>query len=226
LTFSIVIPSYNHWDLTHSLLFDIYNNFPQDVEILVVDDCSPDAEVLKGLAWWMNGMLKGRLHVIINKENLGFLRTANLGVSKATGEMVMLVSNDVRIPDKSVVSKLKDVFGVYENPLLVGVRMLDYDTGWNTFDGKVYPYLEGWFLAFRKSEWEKFGGFDTRYTFADFEDVDISTTYRKGGGTLFALNVEMLHLGAQTYGYTAERESNTRANQIRFVEKWCKNENK
>jgi glycosyltransferase involved in cell wall biosynthesis len=68
MTFSIVIPSYNHWDLTHSLLFDIYNNFPQDVEILVVDDCSPDAEVLKGLAWWMNGMLKGRLHVIIQSH--------------------------------------------------------------------------------------------------------------------------------------------------------------
>ena len=220
MKYSIVIPSYNHWDLTHSLLFDIYNNFPQDVEILVVDDCSQDAEVLKGLAWWQEGMLKGRLHVLINKENLGFLRTANFGVSKATGDIVMLISNDVRIADKQVVSKITDILSVYENPVLIGSRLLDYDTGWNTIDGVVHKYLEGWFLSFRKAEWEKFGGFDTRYTICDCEDMDISCTYLKNGGSLVALNAEMLHLGAQTIGYTEKREANTRANQERWRKKW------
>lgn len=220
MKFSIVIPSYDHWDLTHSLLFDIYNNFPQDVEILVVDDCSPDAEVLKGLAWWTEGMLKGRLHVLINKENVGFLRTANFGVSKATGEIIMLISNDVRIADKQIVPRLEWIFGSASVPTLVGSRVLDYDTGWNTIDNVVYPYCEGWFLAFKKTDWDTFGGFDTRYTIGDCEDLDISTEYRKGGGQLILLENEMIHLGAQTYKYSPEREANTRANQERWRNKW------
>ena len=218
MTFSIVIPSYDHWDLTHSLLFDIYNNFPQDVEILVVDDCSPESTVLQGLAWWQQGLLRNRLHVLINKENVGFLRTANFGVSKVTGEIIMLISNDVRIADKHVVPKLEAIFKDATVPTLVGARLLDYDTGWNTIDGVVYPYLEGWFLAFKKEDWAN--GFDTRYTIGDCEDLDLSTTYRKGGGQLVLLDNEMIHLGAQTYKYSLEREANTRANQERWREKW------
>jgi GT2 family glycosyltransferase len=220
LTFSIVIPSYGHWDLTHSLLFDIYNNFPQDVEILVVDDCSPDAEVLKGLAWWMNGMLKGRLHVIINKENLGFLRTANLGVSKATGDMVMLVSNDVRINDRLAYSRLSGAVNCDIDGVFAGARLLDYDTGWNTFGGRTYPYLEGWLLVFWKSWWMKLGGFDERYAPYDFEDVDLSTKVLASGGKIVGVDIQALHLGAQTYKYSLDREAQTKINQEKFRLKW------
>lgn len=220
MKFSVVITSYNYWQLTHSLLFDIYNNFPPDVEIIVADDCSTDATVLEGLAWWQRDLLRDRLHVLIKKKNVGFLRTANFGVSKATGDIIMLISNDVNIVDKHVVDRLGWIFGGASVPTLVGSRLLDYDTGWNTIDGVVYPYLEGWFLAFKKSEWDGFGGFDARYTIGDFEDVDLSTTYRKNGGQLVLLDNEMFHLGAQTSKYTLAREENTKENQERWRNKW------
>jgi GT2 family glycosyltransferase len=85
---------------------------------------------------------------------------------------------------------------------------------------KIFPYLEGWFLAFKKEEWSQFGGFDTRYTFADCEDLDISTTYLHNGGKLILLDTEMLHLGAQTYKYSLDREAQTKINQEKFRQKW------
>jgi GT2 family glycosyltransferase len=218
--FSIVVPSFNNWRLTHSLLFDIYNNIPQDVEVIVVDDCSTDTEVMSGLNWWQTGMMKDRLRVIRNEKNVGFLRTANFGVSKATGDVVMLISNDVSIADKTVVTKLEEIFKRAEVPTLVGNRLLDYDTGWNTIGSVVHFYLEGWFLSFKKSDWQLWHGFDTRYSTCDFEDVDLSTTVLSKGGKLVLLEADMTHLGAQTIKYSPEREANTKANQERWREKW------
>ena len=218
---TIVIPCYNGWSLTHQLLFDIYNNC-NEVQVVVVDDKSTDVEVQKGLAWWSK-LMGDKLAIYTNEENLGFLRTSNLGVSKAQTELVMLVSNDVRINDKLLCSKVSGRLAIGDGALnLVGARLLDRDTGWNTFDGVTYPYLEGWFLAFLKSEWLHFGGFDERYAPYDFEDVDISTTYLHNGGHLVAIDADIQHMGAQTYKYSEAREKQTKTNQKKFEEKWTK----
>jgi GT2 family glycosyltransferase len=220
LSISVVIPAYNNWKHTHPLLFDIYNNFPQDTEIIVADDCSTDEEVMTGLNWWQTGLLKDRLRVIRNEKNVGFLRNSNFAVSKATNEIVVLISNDVKISDKTIANKLEEIFKQSEGFTLVGNRLLDFDTGWNTIEKVVYPYLEGYFLAFKKSEWLQVGGFDERFTNCDCEDLDLSTTYLAGGGKLVFLDAEMVHLGAQSYRYSPEREANTKANQERWREKW------
>jgi GT2 family glycosyltransferase len=119
-----------------------------------------------------------------------------------------------------IANKLEEIFKQSTGFTLVGNRLLDFDTGWNTIEKVVYPYLEGYFLAFKKSEWTTVGGFDERFMPFDFEDVDISTTYVAGGGKLVFLDAEMLHLGAQSYKYSPEREAQTKANQEKFRQKW------
>lgn len=218
--YSIVIPCYNGWIFTHQLLLDIYRRFDHHVEVIVVDDCSTDDEVSNGLTWWKTGLMEGRLRVFVNGQNSGFLRTANFGISKASGEIVMLISNDVRIYGRDIEQKISDIFEHTEVPTLVGNRLLDWNTGWNTFNNKIYPYLEGWFLAFKKDEWTKFGWFDSRYAPFDFEDIDISTTYLANGGKLVNLGADMEHLGAKTYKYSPEREEQTKRNQEKFRLKW------
>jgi hypothetical protein len=141
--------------------------------------------------------------------------------TKASGDIVKLISNDVRISDYMVLNKVVCALNKAAVPTLVGNRLLDVDTGWNTFDGVTYPYLEGWFLAFKKSEWMSLGGFDERYIPFDFEDIDISTTYLSNGGKLVNIDADMQHLGAQTYRYSMERERQTKKNQKKFQEKWC-----
>ena len=75
-------------------------------------------------------------------------------------------------------------------------------------------------MVFRKSEWEKFGGFDERYVPFDFEDVDISTTFIHNGGKLVKLGIEAAHVGGQTYKYSLERQRQTKTNQRKFEDKW------
>ena len=220
---SVVIPTFKKWTLAHQLLFDIYQKFPQDVEVIVVDDCSGDQETLDGLTWWKT-LYQGRLHIFINQVNAGFLKTANFGVSKATSDIVILINTDVRIHSKEAYEQTMAMFSlVTDKPILVGGKKYSESTGWNDFDGRIFPYIEGWYLAFRKDDWDKFGGFDLRFVPNDMEDVDLSTTYLANGGVIVAITEGLLtHIGAQSMGYTMSRQKITQANKIKFGEKWLK----
>lgn len=216
---TIVIPIYNNWDITHSLLLDIYKCCPPDTKIIVVDDCSTDKHVSSGLLWWKTTILRDRLTVYVNEINAGFLRSCNFGVSKADDGIVILMNNDVRIMDKDLVAKVRSALRT-NSLTLVGARLLDKDTGWNTFEGVTYPYLEGWFLAFHKEDWNMLGGFDIRYIPFDFEDLDLSTKFLRSGGELVPVELDVIHLGGQSIKFSPEREEQTKKNKEKFRLKW------
>lgn len=212
---SFIIPVFNHWTLINTLLRGIFDHTRPD-EIIVVDDCSTDQETRDGLDWWF---LNYGVNVVRPIENLGFLKASNYGVSKATGDIVVLISSDVKIED-DLAEIVKGL--VSENPrVFIGGKLYQYDTGWNTFDGEVYPYLEGWLLACTKEVWDELGGFDVRFAPHDFEDVDISTTAVSKGLALIPLNnPNIRHLGGMTIGYNDERQALTVRNKEKFREKW------
>lgn len=220
--FSIVIPIFNGWNMLHTLLYDIYNT-TSGVDIIIADDCSTEKEVAGGIKWWQDKMFKDRLSHYKTPTNYGFLRNANFGVSKVKTENVLLLNSDVRLRDINLVNKIEKELNKDRNiPTLVGARLLDKDTGWNKFDKKIFPYLEGWFLAFRKSDWDFLGGFDERYEISDFEDVDLATKYVSIDGKLQVVDANVEHIGGQTIGFSPEREAQTRINQRKFEEKWLK----
>lgn len=212
---SIVIPCYNHWELTHQLLFDIYKNCSPVSEVIVVDDKSPDKAVQDGLSWWSNTHMLP-IETISLKENVGFLRAANTGLKAADGDVICLISNDVRVR-KDLVSFLSSA----NRTAIWGGRLLDWDTGWNTFNGKTFPYLEGWILAADKRAWKELDYFDELYCPNDMEDVDLSA---KAVSQNFLLHIfpegYVEHVGAQTIGYGDARESITKINQKKFEAKW------
>lgn len=214
---SVVIPEYKHWELVHSLLFDIYQ-FNRDVlEVIVVDDCSMDEDVLNGFKWWANGNMLPVKWIEL-KENVGFLRASNRGVAEASGDIILLVSTDVSIK-RPILDEVRQKLG--RGKVIIGGRLLSNATGWNDFKGKICPYLEGYLLGFTKEAWNEIGGFDERYTHQDFEDVDLSTTAISKGYSLVELeNSQIVHLGAATLGYTPEREMNTKENREIFRQKW------
>lgn len=218
---SAVIPCYNNYHLTHSVLMDVYKQFPQDTEVIVVDDCSTEEKTKEGLIWWKKNMFVDRMEIHVNEENRGFLRTANYGVSQTHNEIVCLISNDVQIKSNPC-PEITQIFDSGSKPVLAGKTLYNYNTGWNTFGDVIFPYLDGSFLAFRKKEWDEFGGFDERYMPFDFEDVDISSAYLRAGGKLVSLGADIIHLGAQTNQYSPEREAQTKRNQEKFKNKWLK----
>lgn len=215
MKFSFVIPAHNNWQLCHQLLFDIYKNCSIPHEVIVMDDASTEESFLLGIEWWENTGLLPIKHCI-NKDNIGFLKNSNMGLKIADGDIICLVSTDVRIT--------QDIVNYWSNDAsLVGGRLLDWDTGWNTFKGKIYPYLEGWILTTTKDNWKDLGYFDEKYAPHDFEDVDLST---KALGMGLSLEVYpegyVSHIGAQTIPYGELREKQTRINKKKFEEKWVK----
>ena len=212
---SFVIPSYGHFDLVNQLLVDLHEHC-MPAEVIVVEDKSNDQAALDGLQWWAQNY---GVNVIVPVENLGFLKASNYGATFAQGDAIVQISTDVRVEDNltQIVSDL-----LTQNPFqLIGGVVYEETTGWNEFNGKVFPYAEGWLLGCTKWTWDRLGGFDERYSPNDFEDVDISTMALATGHVLTALNnPKIRHQGAQTIGYTEVRRELTERNRKKFEEKW------
>lgn len=212
---SFVIPIYNNFHLINDLLCNIRDHCTPD-EIIVVDDFSTDLKTINGLNWWSSNF---SVKVIRPIENLGFLKASNRGLQEATGDILCLISSDVKI-ETDLAKIVRDLLAVDPKRLIGGV-LHSHDTGWNTFDSRIYPYVEGWLLCATKEGWEDLGYFDARYAPSDYEDVDLSTTAARKGYSLYALHSEKIkHIGAATIGYTEERRQQTERNREKFREKW------
>lgn len=223
---SIVVPFYNRWELTHQCLFDLYKNIPKgDIEIILVDDASTDAEISGGVAWWQKTLQGGHtIRYVKHEINGGFGKSMNDGCKIAHGDILVLLSNDVRVYG-NFVAPVVDI--LEKDPkAFIGGEFLNRKTGWNEFEvnGKkgFIPYCNGWFLACTKVAWGEIGGFDPIYSRFDYEDLDISATARSLGYNLVGLNCRFLHhLGGQTiYPLYPNRQEFTIKNRQLFISKW------
>ena len=209
---SIVIPTFNRYDLVQELLDGITEKVDQ---VIVVDDCSSEvAELQTDLP----------VFVASTPKRSGFTLASNYGLKLALAPFaqpsaVFLISNDVRFHGKFIQQSLDILLGAKQ--ALVGNRHINFDSGWNTFNGKTFDYLEGFFLAATSDGWRDLGFFDENYAPHDFEDVDLSTTAKQKGYKLVSLNnPNIVHMGAQSIGYNPERETITRRNREYFQRKW------
>lgn len=215
---SFVIPSYNNFNLVNQLLVDLFEHCHPD-EVIVVDDYSTEQSAIDGLFWWSNNF---DIQVIRPVENQGFLKASNIGLKAATGDVVCLVSTDVRIyKDLSVIAKAMTQI---EGKILLGGKYYTDTTGWNDFDGKIFPYIEGWLLIAKKEHWEELGYFDERYSPNDFEDVDLSTFALEKGFNLSQITpdngIVVEHGGGKSIGYNEKRMALTERNREKFRNKW------
>jgi|SRR5690348_14730692 len=214
---SIVIPAYNNYPLLHQLLMDIKQHCQGVNEVLVVNDASTETDIYKGLEFWKKiGVIPLRtIHV---EENQGFLLTANQGMKAAKGDIIILLSTDVRIYNKKF---MEDVLHSVNDETFVGAKLYTNDTGWNKFGEEIIIYLEGWCLAATRDVWECLGYFDERYVPNDYEDVDISRKAYVNSKVLVEIDPgSIAHLGGRSIGYSPEREALTIENRKKFATKW------
>jgi len=93
---SIILPNYNGTSLLEKYLPSLHSsirNAKVAYEILVVDDCSTDNSV---------DYLKynhPKIEIIQNKQNLGFSRTCNIGISKSKYPYVCVCNTDVKFDE-------------------------------------------------------------------------------------------------------------------------------
>lgn len=217
-TVSIIIPMFNHYNLTHQCLFDLYKSRNKVKEIIVVNDGSTDDEVTTGLSWWKKN-IEYPVKVLNLEENQGFTGAVNRGVAVSSGDVVIILSNDVRVYADIATLVLEKL--IENEQRIVGAELLSHDTGWNTFNGVIYPYIYGYLMACTREAWDEVGGMDEIYAPSDFEDVDFSTTALSLGMDLSVIAPQSVHhSGGGSYGYTEERRARTVRNQEKFKKKW------
>jgi len=98
---SIVLPAYNVQAYLHHCLDSILSQAGADIEIVAVDDCSPDAsaEILDECA-----SRDPRVRVLHLEQNVGLGPARNAGLEQARGQYVWFVDSDDWVSDGAIAS--------------------------------------------------------------------------------------------------------------------------
>jgi O-antigen biosynthesis protein len=119
---SIVIPNQNSFPLISRVLADLASrtDYP-DLEVIVVDNGTTDRKVLDLYA-------KGRQEQLpfkcfIEPGPFNFSRQVNRGMASATGELILLLNNDIEVIDSDWLREMVSCFD-YPDTGIVGARLL------------------------------------------------------------------------------------------------------
>ena len=221
MKYSIVMPFYGRYELTHNRMYEFFANLPHDdVEVILIDDGTNDHEIDGGVAFWQKKINGQRVRYRKHTTNLGFGASMNDGASMAEGDIIILYSNDV-VCMKDFLFSVSSI--LYNNDkILVGGELITFPSGWNEIDNIFAPYCNGWFLACTKQHWNNIGGFDPIYGKFDYEDIDLSMTALSYGYELQSIPKGYVrHIGGQTISsLNINREEYTKKNGILFRNKW------
>lgn len=137
---SIIIPVYNKLEYTTMCLNALERHTPSglDYEVIVVDDHSID-ETERALPEMVSEGIKKRLNIFRNKHNLDFGRSINRGVKEASGNILVLLNNDVFVTEGWMEAFLSALDK--ENADIIGGKLL-YPDGTIQHAGGVF-YYEG-----------------------------------------------------------------------------------
>jgi glycosyltransferase involved in cell wall biosynthesis len=111
---SIVFTSYNHKEYLKQALDSLINQTYQNIEIIIVDDCSTDGsqEILKQYEKYKHIVLK------LNNQNSGsYVKASNYGASFAKGEYLIFAQCD----DYAVTEQIKILSDILNQYPTVGV---------------------------------------------------------------------------------------------------------
>lgn len=225
--FSIIIPIYGQEEMTRQCLEKIAA-YTSDFEIIAVVNGGDFSMDLAG-------------KIIRNKENLGFPKAVNQGIKAATGDIIIVLNNDVFVTpfwaDHLAAHLQKvDLVGPMTNNISGPQKLedkkffdeqerIDYAKKINSKNlGKLSPThrLVFFCVAFKKEVIERVGLLDEQFTPGNFEDDDFCLRAVEAGFKLaYAEDVFVQHLGSVTHkSLNIDRKKLINTNRIKFETKW------
>ena len=201
--FTIVILSFH----SKHLIVNFVKNIDQNIPIIIVEN-SLDVE-LKELLEKKHQNVK----VLIPKENLGFSRGMNLGISEAKTDYVFLNPADVLL-SMDCINKLIECIKLFNNFAMLAPTYKDetvyknYELYSNKpsinndaskkFGIKEVDIIDGTFII-KKSEFKSIGLMDEKI-FIYFETWDLSKRTALAGKKMYVCdNIKFVHLGGQSH---------------------------
>ncbi len=199
--FSVVIPSYNRRDCVLALLRDVYAQKGVEMEVIVVDDRSPDDSVAAIRREFPQATL------LVNEKNGGPAVTRNHGIRAAKGEIVVGFDSDVTIPDPHLLAKTEARFRALPQVTGLAFRLLkpdgkseDAPRWWHPVpigeyaDKEFYTsYFSGTAYAFRREELVAAGMYP-EILYMHYEEVELAfRILDRGGSILHCPELTALH---------------------------------
>lgn len=189
---SVVIPNWNGAIKLTKHLPSILKvaNLNNILELMVVDDASTDNSVEV-----VNKQFP-KVKLIQKQKNSGFGSTVNLGVKNAQGDLVVLLNSDAEL-DRDFLKYIlphfqdKNIFSVglnaggnwswakFENGFFWHFQVDDDNSG--NLKNHQTLWVSGGSGVFRKTIWDKLGGFDPLYDPFYVEDLDLGYRATKRG---------------------------------------------
>jgi glycosyltransferase involved in cell wall biosynthesis len=119
---TFVVPCFRLAHLLRECVGSILSQSFQDLEVLIMDDCSPDAtaEVAQSFG-------DSRVRHVRHEANVGHLRNYNIGIGMAQGEYVWLISADDRLRRPYVVERFVKVLDRYQQVGYVFCPVVRFD---------------------------------------------------------------------------------------------------
>lgn len=180
---SIVIPCFNDGKFLPEAVGSAEPCQSSGCEIIVVNDGSTDQNTLEVLA-----TIEQRGHRVLHQQNRGLGGARNAGISIARGRYILPLDSDNRVRPAYPVqgAKILDcdpaIDVVYGDPEYFGGKtcrnhVADFDLqrllSWNYIDACA---------VFRKSAWERCGGYDEKMPSMGYEDWDLWCRIALSGG--------------------------------------------
>ena len=173
---SIIIVNYNTYSLSKQTIDSILNRtYPFEYEIILVDNASSDGSI---------EMLKddfkeiSNIHIIINKDNLGFGKANNIGYGKSTGEYILLLNSDTVVGDNCL-TKCMDYIEQRQNIGALGCKVMLEDGTLDHACKRGFPTPKAslyYFLKLGKKDPIKYGLYDAMHLGEDeVGEVDVLT---------------------------------------------------
>jgi glycosyltransferase involved in cell wall biosynthesis len=193
---SIVIPTYNASRFIPGLMDSIFRQAVDDMEVIIVDDCSTDDTVSIARRY--------PVRIIQMEKNSGPARARNRGVEAATGDVIFFLDSDVEVLDGTI-QEVKNYFA--KNPsanCVIGVcateplnkgfvpkymALFEYIHLLDTPGNKVSVFAPRC-GAIKKSLFQEVGGYDESYKGADVEDFELARRINRSDS--ITLNPKML----------------------------------
>jgi len=201
LLVSVVIPAYNRRASVLELLADVHRQEGVSMEVIVVDDCSPDDTVAAITAQFPN------VKVLRNAVNGGPAVSRNRGAREARGRYVVGFDSDVTVPDRSLLRRVVETFERYPAATGLAFRLLSPDgrsddgpRWWHPLPIERFAnarfftdYFSGTGYAFRREAMLGSGLFP-EILYMHYEEVELA--YRildQGGNIMHCPDLPVLH---------------------------------
>jgi GT2 family glycosyltransferase len=222
---SLIVLGYRNFDATTRVCLDSLVPWLEDpeLEILVVDNGSPDDSVQKTADWCA---AHTQVRCLLSESNRGFAGGMNWGAEQASGKWLLLVNNDTIFPAlaiqalKRVLSEVPlDVamLGPVTNAAGNGQRLWQPGTThaqWMEIGQWIHNHpshqlmpayrCDFFCIAIRRDVWRELGGLDPAFGLGYYEDFDFSLRLTQAGyQQVITEDVFVLHVGSATFKASA-----------------------